>query len=126
MILVTKREIPHFQNIYQNIDGKLSEICELFLNTIPNQTFAKQYEHYSTENHRLNKWISMGNCKFPLNTSKYSFWSSEEEMNFPIGFAFAVYEDIDRIARLLHLLYRPHNLYCIHVDRSTSTNFINQ
>ncbi|CAH8834130.1 unnamed protein product [Trichobilharzia szidati] len=124
MILVTKREFPHLQNIYQNIDGKLSEICELFLHTIPNQTFAKQFEHYSTENHHLlNKWTPMSNCKFPLNTLKYSFWSSEEEINFPIGFAFAVYEDIDRIARLLRLLYRPHNLYCIHVDRSTSDEF---
>ncbi|CAH8446868.1 unnamed protein product [Schistosoma turkestanicum] len=103
---------------YQNLDVKLTKICESFINTEPNQTFAKQYEHYSTEQHLLYQWKSLNDC-----TIFQKLWISKEELNYPIGFAFAVYENIDRVARLLRLLYRPHNLYCIHVDRNASDRF---
>ncbi|CAH8463980.1 unnamed protein product [Schistosoma guineensis] len=108
---------------YQNLDMNLTNICESFLNIEPNQLVARQYENYSTKQHLLYSWKSMNDCKLFRKSFQYLLWINKEELNYPIAFAFTVYENIDRIARLLRLLYRPYNLYCIHVDRNTSNEF---
>jgi len=41
---------------------------------------------------------------------------SEEERQFPIAFSLLTYENLEQTERLLRLIYRPHNVYCIHVD----------
>lgn len=42
--------------------------------------------------------------------------STMEERQFPLAFSIAIHRNIKQAARLLRLIYRPHNLYCIHVD----------
>ncbi|CAH8471159.1 unnamed protein product [Schistosoma rodhaini] len=108
---------------YQNIDLELIKICETFLNKEPNQTLAKQYQYYSTKQHLLYQWKSINDCNIFREPLNYLLWMNKEELNYPLGFVFTVYENIERIARLLRLLYRPYNLYCIHVDRNTSNEF---
>ncbi|TNN11844.1 beta-1,6-N-acetylglucosaminyltransferase 3 [Schistosoma japonicum] len=109
--------------IYRNLDMTFTQICESLLNTEPNQTFAKQYEQYSTKQHYIDQWKALNDCTIIRNSFKYLLWSNKEELDYPIGFTFTVYENIERVARLLRLLYRPHNLYCIHVDRKASDDF---
>ncbi|TGZ66447.1 hypothetical protein CRM22_005332 [Opisthorchis felineus] len=46
-----------------------------------------------------------------------------EEENFPIAFSMLVYRDFDRALRLLRSIHRPHNCYCIHVDRKTREKY---
>ncbi|KAG5453212.1 N-acetyllactosaminide beta-1,6-N-acetylglucosaminyl-transferase [Clonorchis sinensis] len=46
-----------------------------------------------------------------------------EEDNFPIAFSMLVYRDFDRALRLLRAIHRPHNCYCIHVDRKTRKKY---
>ena len=41
---------------------------------------------------------------------------SEDELKFPIAFSILTYREIELTERLLRLIYRPHNYYCIHVD----------
>jgi len=45
--------------------------------------------------------------------------TTPEERAFPIGFSLLTYENLEQTERLLRLVYRPHNLYCIHVDRKS-------
>jgi len=45
--------------------------------------------------------------------------TTPEERAFPIAFSLLTYEDLEQTERLLRLVYRPHNLYCIHVDRKS-------
>ncbi|CAH8459463.1 unnamed protein product [Heterobilharzia americana] len=123
MIIPVKYEYRPFGSVYQNLDRKLTDICEAFLHTTPNQSFAQQYAHYSTHSHLLYKWNTFNDCKVFQDSLKHLSWSSREESSYPIGFAFTVYEDIERVARLIRLLYRSHNLYCIHVDRKASDEF---
>ncbi|VDP96131.1 unnamed protein product [Trichobilharzia regenti] len=52
--------------------------------------------------------------------------SSEEEKEFPLAFSLAVHENIRSISRLLRLIYRPHNLYCIHIDLKSPQIFYNE
>ncbi|XP_060589516.1 N-acetyllactosaminide beta-1,6-N-acetylglucosaminyl-transferase-like isoform X2 [Ruditapes philippinarum] len=45
---------------------------------------------------------------------------TEEERAFPIAFSILAYTDIEQIERLLRIIYRPHNYYCIHMDSKMS------
>ena len=42
---------------------------------------------------------------------------SKEELEFPIAFSIVTYENVEQTERLLRAIYRPHNVYCIHLDR---------
>ena len=49
---------------------------------------------------------------------------TELEKNFSIAFSLLVYRDIEQIERLLRAIYRPQNIYCVHVDNKTSSEDI--
>jgi len=42
--------------------------------------------------------------------------TTDDERRFPIAFSLLTYENLEQTERLLRLIYRPHNVYCIHVD----------
>jgi len=46
--------------------------------------------------------------------------TTPEERAFPIAFSLLAYENFEQTERLLRLVYRPHNAYCIHVDQKSS------
>ncbi|KAK4474002.1 hypothetical protein MN116_003319 [Schistosoma mekongi] len=50
-------------------------------------------------------------------------WLSEEEKSFPIAYSLLIYENVEWTARLLRLIYRPNNVYCIHVDKKSPNWF---
>ena len=43
-----------------------------------------------------------------------------EEERYPLAFGIAMYRDVESTERLLRAIYRPNNLYCIHVDTKSS------
>jgi len=45
--------------------------------------------------------------------------TTPDERSFPIAFSLLTYENLEQTERLLRLVYRPHNAYCIHVDRKS-------
>ena len=47
--------------------------------------------------------------------------SSEEEKNFPLAFDILVFKDIEQFERLLRAVYRPQNIYCVHVDKKAKS-----
>ncbi|CAG5130227.1 unnamed protein product, partial [Candidula unifasciata] len=48
---------------------------------------------------------------------------TNEERNFSIAFSVMVYKDAEMVERLLRAIYRPHNVYCIHVDYKSPLEF---
>ncbi|KAK7088343.1 hypothetical protein V1264_022271 [Littorina saxatilis] len=48
---------------------------------------------------------------------------SEEELSFPVAFSLLVYRDADQVERFLRAIYRPHNVYCIHVDFKADNSY---
>ncbi|XP_069018391.1 beta-1,3-galactosyl-O-glycosyl-glycoprotein beta-1,6-N-acetylglucosaminyltransferase 3 [Embiotoca jacksoni] len=48
---------------------------------------------------------------------------SEEEGNFPIAYSMVIHEKIEMFERLLRAVYAPQNIYCVHVDQKSSTDF---
>ena len=49
--------------------------------------------------------------------------TSPNGVDFPLAFNIIAHRDADQVARLLQSIYRPHNVYCIHVDASSSSDF---
>ena len=49
------------------------------------------------------------------------FTVSQEELDFPLAFSIIAHKDAVQIEMLLRAIYRPHNVYCIHVDRSSDS-----
>ncbi|XP_071105509.1 beta-1,3-galactosyl-O-glycosyl-glycoprotein beta-1,6-N-acetylglucosaminyltransferase-like isoform X2 [Haliotis cracherodii] len=45
------------------------------------------------------------------------------ERLFPIAFSILVYKHAEQVERLLRAVWRPHNVYCIHVDSKSSSIF---
>ncbi|KAK2139563.1 hypothetical protein LSH36_1718g00023 [Paralvinella palmiformis] len=44
---------------------------------------------------------------------------NDEEKQFPIAYSIQMYKDIVQVERLLRAIYRPQNVYCINVDKSS-------
>jgi len=45
---------------------------------------------------------------------------NSEEATFPLAFSILMFKDVEQFERLLRAIYRPQNLYCIHVDNKSS------
>ena len=48
----------------------------------------------------------------------------QEEVNFPIAYSIVMYKDVEQFERLLKAIYRPQNIYCIHVDNKSDVTTI--
>lgn len=54
----------------------------------------------------------------------YDSWPlTNEEKNFPIAFSIIFHKDIEHFEKLLHTIYRPQNIYCLHVDQKSPQDF---
>ena len=63
-------------------------------------------------------------CKDLIEQNGYIMDSlTSEEKNFPIAYSILVFKDPQQIERLLHIIYRPQNFYCIHVDLKSPNSF---
>ncbi|CAL1543474.1 unnamed protein product [Lymnaea stagnalis] len=49
---------------------------------------------------------------------------TQEESEFPIAYSIVTYKDIEMVERLLRVIYRPQNFYCIHVDKKSEKDFL--
>lgn len=50
---------------------------------------------------------------------------SDEEKHFPIAYSILVYKSPEQFEFLLRAIYRPQNVYCVHVDKKTHPNVFN-
>ena len=56
------------------------------------------------------------NCSWLRDSFTNNLYNSELEKSFPLAFTFVVYNSPQQVLRLLRLLYRPQNTYCVHYD----------
>uniref|UniRef100_A0A667XS49 Glucosaminyl (N-acetyl) transferase 4 n=1 Tax=Myripristis murdjan TaxID=586833 RepID=A0A667XS49_9TELE len=49
---------------------------------------------------------------------------SEEERHFPLAYSLVVHKNAPMVERILHAIYAPHNIYCVHYDQKSSPAFI--
>lgn len=49
---------------------------------------------------------------------------TDEELRFPIAFSVLVHGNADQLERLLRVIHRPHNFYCVHVDANAPSDLL--
>lgn len=64
------------------------------------------------------------NCSSFINSQKYitSTLTLEEE-EYPIAYSISIYKDLQSFENLLRGIYRPQNIYCVHVDQKSLAEF---
>ncbi|CAH8454156.1 unnamed protein product [Schistosoma rodhaini] len=127
-LLYSSIEVSNDLNQFQTERYReVRRICEYLLkNKIvhPNNgVFERIQSHWNESYMNLS---NHNTCeKFKLFQS-HVIQSSMEEKLFPLAFSLSVHQNIKQVSRLLRLIYRSHNLYCIHVDSKSSIEFYNQ
>ncbi|XP_055508027.1 beta-1,3-galactosyl-O-glycosyl-glycoprotein beta-1,6-N-acetylglucosaminyltransferase 7 [Leucoraja erinacea] len=48
---------------------------------------------------------------------------SQEEDNYPLAYIITIHKEFDMFVKLLRAIYRPQNLYCIHVDKRSPEDY---
>ena len=107
----------------------------LLLNPVINASCEKLFDGDKEERQRirqfLNSWRppndtetieSLKNCQHVNTDFMDNFYISEIERNFPLAFQMPLYYQQNLLLqhiRLLKYLYRPHNIYCIHIDKKS-------
>ncbi|CAI9727854.1 beta-1,3-galactosyl-O-glycosyl-glycoprotein beta-1,6-N-acetylglucosaminyltransferase-like [Octopus vulgaris] len=74
--------------------------------SLPNGEYAKNLCQNCDEFRKRGRYISMNNV-------------TKEEKDFPLAYSIVLYKEPDQVENLLRAIYRPHNYYCIHVDKSS-------
>uniref|UniRef100_H2Z400 Glucosaminyl (N-acetyl) transferase 3, mucin type n=1 Tax=Ciona savignyi TaxID=51511 RepID=H2Z400_CIOSA len=65
-----------------------------------------------------------GNCTdFLLSRRFVTSHLTLEELNYPIAYIITVHTKLAAFERVLRSIYRPQNLYCVHVDRKSPEKF---
>ncbi len=70
-----------------------------------------------------NDFYRYANCDWIKKELDRGHYVSEQERQFPLAFSLNVYQSPYQIFRFLKVIYRPHNLYCIHYDKKSSESF---
>ena len=65
------------------------------------------------------------NCTWVREYFSNNLYTTKLEESFPIAFTFLIHNSAHLVIRLLKLLYRPHNQYCIAIDKKSNVSFIN-
>ena len=105
------------------IDPAINTSCQRLFDGDKNETQRiRQY---------LKSWIppndsetieSIKECRCIRRDFMNKFYISETERNFPLAFQMLIYYQQNLLLqhiRLLKYLYRPHNIYCIHIDKKS-------
>lgn len=69
--------------------------------------------------------LLMSNCSYVKDLFANGLRTSSVEEDFPLAFLMTVHNSPWQVVRLLRVIFRPHNVYCIHVDSKASQSLIN-
>ena len=61
-------------------------------------------------------YAKLHDCTYVRNLFSDYYYVSDTERNFPLGFVITMHTAPQQVVRLLRVVYRPHNVYCIHPD----------
>ena len=113
--LVTTVQPPVQANCQLLKDGNHTE-QERVTNELKNWTNSETDSEFYTK---------VQKCSYVRNLlSSNNFYISDTERNFPLAYAMLFYGSPQQIMRLLRVIYRPHNVYCLHPDGKADKKMI--
>ena len=130
--LLNKCELPS-EGFRAWKDGVVTTLTPNFARNCPKLT-SGDWKEIKRVTRNKKKWknavsdsslfVKMQDCAWVRNYFGNNLYITEVERDFSIAFLFLVHDSPQQALRLLRLLYRPHNSYCIHVDaKSRYTEF---
>ncbi len=116
-------------NIVTKLEPEIEKDCDrLFSGNETEVITAKdnqqQWKNLLTDRELWNKTYNCSWVVDTFNTFNSNLYTTKLELSFPIAFVFVVYNSPQQVMRLLKLLYRPHNQYCISPDKKSGPLFI--
>ena len=109
--LVTAVHPPVEANCQLLKDGDHTEQKRV-LNELKNWTNDETVDEFYTK---------IQNCSYVRDLlSSDNFYISDTEKNFPLAYVILFYDNPQQIMRFLRVIYRPHNVYCLHPDGSAT------
>ena len=70
-------------------------------------------------------YAKISNCDYVREIfSPDNFYNSDAEIKFPLAYAIAFHNSPQQIVRLLKVIYRPQNIYCLHPDGKADRKLI--
>ena len=77
---------------------------------------------WPVKEHALNftKWVETHSCTDFKDELEGNLYTTKDEAEFPLAFTMLVHDSTFQVFRLLKVIYRPHNIYCIHYDNRSS------
>ena len=113
--LVTAVQPPVEANCQLLKDGNHTE-QERVLNKLKNWTNSETVDEFYTK---------VQNCSCVRNLlSSENFYISDTEKNFSLAYSMLFHGSPQQIMRLLRVIYRPHNVYCLHPDGKANKTLI--
>ena len=94
-------------------EGNKREVNRVLWANKKNDLSRSDSEFYSKVNH----------CSWLISEFDRQYYVSETEIQFPLAFALNVYNAPQQIFRFLKVIYRKHNVYCIHYDQKSDPRF---
>ena len=89
---------------------------EIVLDKLKNWTNSETIDEFYTK---------AKNCSYVRDLlSSDNFYVSDTEKNFPLAYVIMFHNSPQQIMRQLTVLYRPHNVYCLHPDGKADKNLI--
>ena len=70
-------------------------------------------------------YSKLSNCTYVHNLFLNNYYISEMERDFPLGFVVTMHNQSQQVVRFLRVIYRPHNIYCLHPDAKAGKKFAN-
>ncbi|CAF4248711.1 unnamed protein product [Rotaria sp. Silwood2] len=123
--LASKKFFEHLQPYYHSVSCQ-----KLYENDYD------EFKHALALLSDLKDLPSISDQKYNITKEQCSIYRSErfnqkfhnEDTNinrqFPLAFSILMYENVEQFERLLRLIYRPQNFYCVHVDNDAPANVL--
>jgi hypothetical protein len=111
---VTEIRIINCADLFKNVKDEIARAVSL--ETRSAADWARAYDTLTVD------FITVNSCA-TLKKRYYSSRVSNEEKSFPLAFTLIVHEQLAQTEALLRAVYRPHNFYCIHVDKKAAVLF---
>ncbi|XP_073480193.1 beta-1,3-galactosyl-O-glycosyl-glycoprotein beta-1,6-N-acetylglucosaminyltransferase 4 [Aquarana catesbeiana] len=115
---ITKNGQPHDPSSSINCTA----IFQLEPSEIGKSLQLRQRRIYDLDDEKVSAMTK--DCKTYKNLRQYhQKLFSKEEKDFPIAYSMVVHKDAINVERLLHTIYSPTNVYCIHYDLKSTPEF---
>ena len=98
--------------------------CTLFFNgdkfeieRVQNASHAWPIKKYTLN---FTNWVKERDCTQYKKELYDNLYMTKDELAFPLAFTLIVHNSPFQVFRLMKVIYRPNNIYCIHYDRRSS------